>query len=61
MKNRKKDGSSEGMSDLLIIESNLMVSSSSSWVLDSDSSTYLCTSMQDLEEVRGLKECEITI
>ena len=38
----KKDGPSGGM---LILESNLMVSSASSWVLDSDSSAHLCTSI----------------
>ena len=46
---------------MLIIETNLTVSSSSSWVLDSDSSAHLCSSMQDLEEVRGLREDEITL
>ena len=61
MKNRKKDGPSEGTSDLLIIESNLTISSSSSWVLNSDSSAHLCTSMQGLEEVRGLRKGEITL
>ena len=43
-----------------IIETNLTVSFSSSWVLNSDSSAHLCTS-QDLEEVRGLKQGEITL
>ena len=38
----KKDGPSRGM---LIIESNLTISSASSWVLDSGSSAHLCTSM----------------
>ena len=38
----KKDGPSGGM---LIIKSNLTVSFASSWVLDSGSSAYLCTSM----------------
>ena len=30
---------------ILIIESNLMISSTSSWIFDSDSSAYICTSM----------------
>ena len=30
-------------------------------ILDSDSSAYLCTFMQDLEEVRGLREGEIIL
>ena len=45
----------------LVIETNLTISSSSSWVLDSGSSTHLCTSIQDLEKVRGLREGEITL
>ena len=61
VKSRKKDGLFEGTFDLLIIETNLMVSSSSSWILDFDSSTLLYTFMQGLEEVRGLREGEITL
>ena len=61
MKNRKKDGPSEGTSDLVIIEFNLIIFSSSSWVLDFGSSAHLCTSMQALEEVRRLREDEITL
>ena len=38
----KKEGPSGGM---LVIESNLTISSASSWVLDSSSSAHLCTSM----------------
>ena len=49
----KKDGPSGGM---LIIESNLTVSSASSWMLDSGSSAHLCTSMQSLEESRRLRD-----
>ena len=61
VKNKKKDASFEGTSDLLIIETNLMILSSSSWILDSSSSTHLYTSIQDLEEIRGLREGEITL
>ena len=46
---------------MLIIETNLIVFSSSSWVLDSSSSAHLCTSIQGLEEVRGLRKDEITL
>ena len=46
---------------MLIIETNLMIFSSSSWVLDFGSSAHLCTFMQDLEEVRGLRQGEITL
>ena len=61
VKSRKKDGPSEGMFELLVIETNLTIFSSSSWVLDSGSSAHLCTSMQGLEEVRGLREGKITL
>ena len=52
----KKDGPSGGM---LILESNLTISSASSWVLDSGSSAHLCTSMQGLEESRRLRDGEM--
>ena len=61
VKSKKKNGSSKGISELLIIKTNLTIFSSSTWVLDSDSSAYLCTSMQHLKEVRGLREGEITL
>ena len=51
----------EGTFDLLIIETNLTIFSSSCWVLNFGSSAHLCTSMQKLEEVRGLREGEITL
>ena len=54
------DEPSKSTSDLFVIETNLTVSSSSSWILDSSSSVHLCTSIQDLKEVRGLREDEIT-
>ena len=57
----KKDGPSESTSDLLVIETNLTIFSSSNWILDYGSSAHLCTSMQGLEEVRGLREGEITL
>ena len=61
MKNRKKNGPSKGTSDLLVNKTNLVISFSSSWILDSGSSALLCTYMQDLDEVRGLREDEITL
>ena len=48
VKNRKKDEPSEGTSDMLVIETNLTVFSSSSWILNSSSSAHLYTSMQGL-------------
>ena len=38
-----------------------MISSTSSWMLDSDSSAHLCTSMQDLEESRRLSNGEMIL
>ena len=61
VKKKKTDVPFEGTSKLFIIESNLMIFSSSNWILNYDSSAYLCTSMQDLEEVRGLREGEIVL
>ena len=46
---------------MLIIESNLMVSSASSWILDSGSSAHLCTSMQGLEESRRLRDGDMIL
>ena len=52
LKTKKDDKPSEGM---LVIESNLTVSSTSSWVLDSGLSAHICTLMQGLieQEVEG--------
>ena len=61
VKSRKKDELSEGTSELLVIETNLTISSSSSWILDSDSDAHLCTSMQGLKKVRRLREGKITL
>ena len=46
---------------MLILESNLTVSSTSSWVLDSGSSAHLCTSIQGLEESRRLRDGEMIL
>ena len=46
---------------MLVIESNLMISSASSWVLDSGSSAHLCTSMQGLEDSRRLRDGEMIL
>ena len=40
-----RDISLEDISDLLMIEINLTVSSTTSWIIDSDSSVHLCTLM----------------
>ena len=46
---------------MLEIESNLTVSSTSSWVLDSGSSAHIYTSMQGLIKNRRLRECDIIL
>ena len=46
---------------MLILESNLTISSASSWVLDSGSSAHLCTSMQGLEESRRLRDGDMIL
>ena len=46
---------------MLVIESNLINFITSSWVLDSDLSAYICTLMQDLIENRRLREGDMII
>ena len=55
------DAPSEGKFDMLVIESNLMIFFTFSWVLDSESSAYIYTFMQDLVESRGLREGEMVL
>ena len=45
-----RDTPLEGISDLHMIETNQMVSFTTSWVIDSSFSIHLCTSIQDLKE-----------
>ena len=54
----KKDGPFGGM---LVIESNLTISSASNWVLDSSSSAHLCTSMLGLEKSRRLRDGDMIL
>ena len=54
----KKDGPSGGM---LILESNLTISFASSWVLDSGFYAHLCTSLQDLEDSKRLRDGEMIL
>ena len=53
LKSKKGDTPLEGMSNMLVIESNLTISSTSSWILDSDSSAHVCTLIQGLIESEG--------
>ena len=46
---------------MLVIESNLTVSSTSSWVLDSGSSAHIYTLMQGLIESRRLREGDMIL
>lgn len=61
LKNKKDDMPSKGISNLLVIEINLTVSFIFNWVIDSSSSTHLCTSMQHLEESRRLRKGKIIL
>ena len=61
LKNKKDSIPSEGMSNLLVIKTNLMVSFTSNWIIESGSSAYLCTFMQDLKDNRRLREGEMTL
>ena len=53
LKIKKDDKPSEGM--------HVIESSTSSWVLDSDSSAHICTSMQGLIESRRLREGDMIL
>ena len=46
---------------MLIIESNPTISSISSWILDSGSSTYICTSMYGLIENKRLRQDDMIL
>ena len=46
---------------MLVIESNLMIFSTSSWALDSSSSAHICTLMQDLIESRRLRKGDMIL
>ena len=46
---------------MLVIKFNLMVSSTSSWILDSGSSAHIYTSMQGLIESRRLREGDMIL
>ena len=46
---------------MLVIESNLTIFSASSWLFDSGSSVHLCTSMQDFEDSRRLRDGEMIL
>ena len=56
-----RDTSLEGMSDLLVIETNLTISSTTSWIIDFDSSIHLGTSIQGFKECRRLKLGEMIL
>ena len=58
LKTKKGDKSLKGM---LVIESNLTVSSTSSWVLDFGSSAHIYTSMQGLIESRRLRKGDMIL
>ena len=56
-----KNTTLEDMSDLLVIETYLMISSTISWIIDSGSNVHLCTSILDLKNCRRLRLGGITL
>ena len=46
---------------MLIIESNLTISSTYSWILDSGSSAHICTSIKGLIESRRLRKGDMIL
>ena len=46
---------------MLVIEFNLTISSTSSWILDSGSSIHICTSTQDLIESKRLRKDDMIL
>ena len=46
---------------MFVFESNLTVTSSFSWILDSGSSAHICTSMQGLIESRWLRDGDMIL
>ena len=58
LKTKRSDKPSES---ILVIESNLMISSTSSWMLDSGLNAHICTSVQDLIESRRLRKGDMIL
>ena len=58
LKVKPKENPSEGM---LIIETNISIIHSTSWILDSAATTHICMSMQDLKRSRRLKQGEVSL
>ncbi|KAK9208921.1 hypothetical protein WN944_001282 [Citrus x changshan-huyou] len=58
LKVKPKENPSEGM---LIIETNISIIHSTSWILDSAATTHICMSMQDLKRSRRLKQGEMSL
>ena len=56
-----RDTPLEDMSELLVMETNLTISFTTNWVIDSGSSVHLCTSIQDFKEYRRLRLREMTL
>ena len=57
-KKKKDNAASEGMLDMLVIETNYTISFTFSWIMDFGSSDHLCTSIWGLEKSRRLREGE---
>ena len=61
LKIKKGDTPLEGMSSMLVVETNIMIFSTSRWVLNSGFSARIYTSMQDLIERRRLRKGDMIL
>lgn len=57
----KKDKSAQGMSNVLIIETNLLVGSSDTWCIDSRTTSHICNMLQGFKETCRFKDGEIIL
>jgi hypothetical protein len=57
----KKDKLSEGMSNILIIETNLMDGPFNSWCVDSSATSHICNILQEFKETRRLNKGEVIL
>ncbi|XP_028051930.1 uncharacterized protein LOC114256474 isoform X3 [Camellia sinensis] len=57
----KKDKPSEGTSNLLVIETNLLIGPPNAWCVDSSATSHICSMLQGFKETRRLKEGKMLI
>ena len=61
LESKKGDMPLEGVSNMLVIEFNITISFTFSWILDSSLNVHVCTSIQGLIESRRLREREMIL